>query len=98
MKTHPTYGGSKFLKNDNRFVQLNKSTPATMINLKNFAMVIGIESAALKEIRHKNIVSIIDCFSFNDEKIKKIFKRYLKDGSANKIIFVDSLAELKSRL
>jgi hypothetical protein len=87
VKGHPTYGLSKILRDDKRLKYLDQSIPAAMINLKNFSLIVGIESAALKEFRHQNIVSVIDSFEVKDEAIKQNFKNYLREGLDNKIKF-----------
>lgn len=87
IKPHPTHGVSRFLKCDDHLKVLDKSTPAVMINLKNFSMIVGIESAALKETRHSNLVSVIDSFEFVNNDVKETFKKYLKDAQGSEIQF-----------
>lgn len=94
IKPHPTHGISSFLEGDARFKFLNQSTPAIMIKLSNFSMVVGIESAALKEIQHSNVVSVIDSFSFVKSSIKHNFKSYLLDQDSNNLKFM-SIDELE---
>lgn len=86
IKPHPTHGISRFLEGDDLKV-LDKSTPAVMINLKDFSMIVGIESAALKEVRHPYLVSVIDSFDFVNNDVKENFKKYLKDMLGPEIQF-----------
>jgi hypothetical protein len=87
IKPHPTHGISRFLEGDDGVKVFDKSTPAVMINLKEFSMVVGIESAALKEMRHTNLISVIDSFEFVNKDVKVNFKRYLKDTLGSEIQF-----------
>ena len=87
IKPHPTHGASRFLAADDDLKILNKSTPAVMIDLKDFSMIVGIESAALKEARHPNLVSVIDSFEFVNNDVKENFKKYLSDVSGSEIQF-----------
>lgn len=87
IKPHPTHGASKLLESDTRVKMLDESMPAIMINLTNFAMIVGIESAALKEVRHTNVISVIDSFTFASDAVKLNFKSYLKDDSRSEIQF-----------
>jgi len=96
VKGHPTYGLSKILIDDKRLKYLDQSIPAAMFNLKNFSLIVGIDSAALKEVRHQNIVSVIDSFEVKNEAIKQNFKNYLREGLGNKIKF-SSINELSFR-
>jgi hypothetical protein len=85
IKPHPTHGISKCLDS---VKIIDETTPAAMINLTDFGLFFGIESAALKEVRHINMVSMIDSFTFANEAVKLNFKRYLKDEirSENQLI------------
>ncbi len=87
IKPHPTHGISRFLEGDDELKVLDKSTPAVMINLKNFSMIVGVESAALKEMRHPNLVSVLDSFEFVNNDVKENFKKYLKDVQGSEIQF-----------
>jgi hypothetical protein len=87
VKPHPTHGISRFIEGDDDLRVLDKSTPAVMINLKDFSMIVGIESAALKETRHPNLVSVIDSFEFVNNDVKENFKKYLNDALCSEIQF-----------
>ena len=95
IKPHPTYGASKFLENNLMYRFLNGSTPAAMINLKQFKMIVGIDSAALKEVRHHNVISVIDSFDFTDYTVKDSFKTYLQNEAPSKIKFI-SIEEIEN--
>jgi len=75
MKPHPTIGISKFLKSDKRVKIKDETTLASMINLTHFRLIVGIESTALKEVRHINVVLVIDSFTFANNAVKLNFKR-----------------------
>jgi hypothetical protein len=88
IKPHPTYGISKFLENDIRCNYLDSSIPAAMINLEKFEMIVGVDSAALKEVSHHNVISVINSFEFSDNTIRDSIKKYLKNGTISEIKFI----------
>jgi hypothetical protein len=87
IKPHPTHGISIFLESDAKVMFIDESTPAVMINLTDFAMIVGIQSAALKEVRHTKVVSVIDSFKFTNDAVKLNFNRYLKNDFRSEIQF-----------
>lgn len=86
VKPHPTRGSSKQLVEMGVKV-LSGDVPAAMLNLSTFRAVVGIDSAALKEVRHPNIISVIDSFSFRSAGGKATLKEYLQQGNGRNITF-----------
>jgi hypothetical protein len=93
IKPHPTHNYSKIADKFN-ILLIEKNTPSEFLNLTEFSVVLGIESASIALVNHDNKISVIDAFVFRDILIKDDFKRYLNDLSPTKIRYIDDIEKI----
>lgn len=95
VKPHPTRGSSKQLV-DMGVNLLGGEVPASLLNVSAFDAIVGIDSAALKEVRHCKIISVIDSFTFRSADGRAALKKYLQQGDGRNITFatIDEVAAL----
>lgn len=86
VKPHPSRGYSRLLA-EAGVRTVAAEVPASLLQPEHFAMVVGIDTAALREIRHPRVVSVIDSFSFRSGTGKKQIKAYLRQGNGKDIVF-----------
>ena len=86
VKPHPSRGYSRLLA-EAGVRTVAAEVPASLLQPEHFAMVVGIDTAALREIRHPRIVSVIDSFSFRSGTGKEQIKAYLRQGNGKDIVF-----------
>lgn len=86
VKPHPTRGFSRMLEQAGVRV-IAAEVPASLLQLDFFDLIVGIDSAALREVRHPRVVSVIDSFSFRSETGKTQIKAYLRQGNGKHIVF-----------
>lgn len=86
VKPHPSRGYSRLLA-EAGIRTVAAEVPASLLEPEHFAIVVGIDTAALREIRHPRIVSVIDSFSFRSGTGKEQIKAYLRQGNGKDIVF-----------
>ncbi|MGE4444668.1 MAG: hypothetical protein AB7E37_06860 [Candidatus Altimarinota bacterium] len=88
IKPHPRLGYSKIIDNYNVKI-IDNYIPAEFIDIKSFDMIFGIISSSISTIEHKNKISLINFFSFIDEKQKLFYKDYLIKKQISEINFIE---------
>lgn len=86
VKPHPSRGYSRLLA-EAGVRTVAAEVPASLLQPEHFAWVVGIDTAALREIRHPRVVSVIDSFSFRSGTGKEQIKAYLRQGNGKHIVF-----------
>jgi len=75
--------------------------PAEFILRHPWKFVIGIESSSLSLAIHfsnAEVISLIDMFAYEDEKVYKNLKKFLTKDSNGKILFPESIGQLEEML
>jgi|SaaInlStandDraft_4_1057021.scaffolds.fasta_scaffold38929_1 hypothetical protein len=93
IKPHPRVGYSSFL-NDCKVEIIESYIPSEFIFLKDFDIILGVETTAVATAKHHNKYSIIDIFEFNDKNVKIKFKEYMDEVSKGSLLYISDIKKI----
>jgi hypothetical protein len=93
IKPHPRLGRSAIL-DAYKVKFIPDFIPSELINMNDFNIVLGINSASIATTSHPNSYCLIEMFSFVDDDRKKHLRKYLENNFDTKLNFI-TLNKLK---